>query len=177
MSTLDPLIQQRVDAVTQAIEQARVDGERILEDLRREMAVARVSRIVARERVEALVRDSELADEDVEVMAEVLRQWDPEDAFDVGDVRAWDGEIWICQQAHQGQIDWTPDVAVSLWARYRQEQEVLPWVQPDGAGGPNLPYGEGERVTHQGRIWRSLVPDNVWEPGTVEGLWEDEGEA
>lgn len=43
--------------------------------------------------------------------------------------------------------------------------EVQPWVQPDGAGGPNFPYQIGDLVTHTGSTWESTHNDNVWEPG------------
>lgn len=36
------------------------------------------------------------------------------------------------------------------------------WVQPQGAHDA---YPEGWQVTHNGKLWASLVPGNVWEPG------------
>ena len=37
------------------------------------------------------------------------------------------------------------------------------WVQPTGAHDA---YALGDRVTHQGKVWESLVDGNVWQPPT-----------
>ena len=36
------------------------------------------------------------------------------------------------------------------------------WVQPTGAHDA---YRQGATVTHNGKLWESLTPANVWEPG------------
>ena len=48
---------------------------------------------------------------------------------------------------------------------------ILPWVQPDSTN----PYAKGDKVTHIGKTWESLVDNNVWEPGAVgtENLWKE----
>ena len=46
------------------------------------------------------------------------------------------------------------------------------WVQPVGDDPEgNVIYPVGTRVFHNGRIWRSRVDDNVWEPGVA--AWHD----
>lgn len=83
-----------------------------------------------------------------------------------------DGKLYKVLQAHTSQADWPPDAAPSLFA------EVLPgqggtgpgeWVQP----GSTNPYQMGDRVTHNGETWESLIDNNVWEPGAQgsEALW------
>jgi hypothetical protein len=42
------------------------------------------------------------------------------------------------------------------------DPETIPeWVQP----GSTNPYMKGDKVTHNGSTWVSLVDNNVWEPG------------
>jgi len=60
---------------------------------------------------------------------------------------------------------------------------IEPWVQPndqfDAYYTKNAFTGQPDRVTHNGRLWRSTVADptpNVWPPGTA-GVWADEGPA
>ena len=51
------------------------------------------------------------------------------------------------------------------------DSSVIPeWEQP----GSTNPYMMGDKVTHNGSTWLSLVDNNVWEPGVVgtEDLWE-----
>ena len=77
-------------------------------------------------------------------------------------------------QAHTSQTDWAPDTAPSLFAEVLPGQdgtEIGEWVQP----GSTNPYMTGDRVTHNGKTWESLVDNNVWEPG-VQGsgaLWQE----
>lgn len=86
-------------------------------------------------------------------------------------------KLYKVLQAHTSQADWAPDAAPSLFA------EVLPgqggtgigeWAQP----GSTNPYQTGDRVTHNGKMWESLIDGNVWEPGAQgsEALWQKVGE-
>ncbi len=84
--------------------------------------------------------------------------------YTAGDRVVYDGKLYKVLQAHTSQTDWTPPAAPSLFA------EVLPgqggtgigeWRQPDSTN----PYKKGDKVTHNGKTWKSTVDDNVWEPG------------
>lgn len=70
---------------------------------------------------------------------------------------------------HTSQADWTPDAASSLFAKVLiPDKNVIPeWEQPESTN----PYGKGDKVTHNGKTWRSTIDGNVWEPG-VYG-WEE----
>jgi hypothetical protein len=70
---------------------------------------------------------------------------------------------------HTSQADWTPDAAPSLFAIVLiPDKNVIPeWEQPDSTN----PYSKGNKVTHNGKTWRSTIDGNVWEPG-VYG-WEE----
>jgi hypothetical protein len=41
--------------------------------------------------------------------------WDPKKHYSVGDIVSYKSNKYWCIIAHQGQVDWTPDAAVSLW--------------------------------------------------------------
>lgn len=84
------------------------------------------------------------------------------------------GKLYKVLQAHTSQEDWAPDAAPSLFA------EVLPGQDGTGIGewarpGSTNPYMIGDRVTHNGKTWESLVDNNVWEPGAQgsEALWKE----
>ena len=66
-------------------------------------------------------------------------------------------------QDHTSQSDWTPDNAVSLFAKVLiADPSVIPeWEQPDSTN----PYMAGDKVTHNGKTWESAIDNNVWEPG------------
>ena len=81
--------------------------------------------------------------------------------------------LYKCLTAHTAQESWTPDVSPSLWAKVLiPEPSVIPeWEQPGSTNG----YSKGDKVTHNGKTWESLVDNNVWEPGVIgtESLWKE----
>lgn len=85
----------------------------------------------------------------------------------------YDETLYKCLQAHTSQADWTPDAAPSLWAKVliSDPEVIAEWEQPDSTN----PYSKGDRVTHNGKTWESLVDSNVWEPGATgtESLWKE----
>lgn len=75
-------------------------------------------------------------------------------------------------QTHQKQETWNPSDSPSLFAEVliTDPSTIQAWVQPDSTN----PYMKGDKVTHNGATWESLVDNNVWEPGAVgtELLWK-----
>lgn len=70
--------------------------------------------------------------------------------------------LYRCLAAHTSQADWTPDAAVSLFAKVLiPDETVIPeWEQPDSTN----PYMTGDKVTYNGKIYVSTVDNNVWAP-------------
>lgn len=93
-------------------------------------------------------------------------------------------EFWWCIQTFsRTTFNAHPSTYPALIRRARMPGEVLPWVQPvdqfDAYWTKNAFTGLPDRVTHNGRLWRSIVAEgtpNVWAPGTA-GIWADEGPA
>ena len=102
-----------------------------------------------------------LPDSVIEGMESYFPEWEEGHAYQVGNMLTYGYVIYKCIQAHTSQADWTPDVAVSLFARVLTGDEPLPWEQPSSTN----PYMKGDRVTHNGHTWVSDVDNNVWEPG------------
>ena len=102
-----------------------------------------------------------LPDSVIEGMESYFPEWEAGHAYQVGNMLTYGYVIYKCIQAHTSQADWTPDVAVSLFARVLTSDEPQPWVQPDSTN----PYMQGDRVTHNGHTWVSDIDNNVWEPG------------
>lgn len=90
-----------------------------------------------------------------------------------GDRLNYRGVLYKVLQGHQVQAGWTPENAPSLFARVLiPDPDAVPeWEQPESTN----PYSKGDRVTHNGKTWESLVDNNVWEPGAVgtEALWHE----
>ena len=114
-----------------------------------------------------------LTDEQALQVTAIYPLWDVTKTYAVGDRVRYAGNLYRCLQPHTAQETWNPADAPSLWAKVLTSEtgEILPWVQPDSTN----PYAKGDKVTHNGKTWESLVDNNVWEPGAAgtESLWKE----
>lgn len=114
-----------------------------------------------------------LTDEQALQVTALYPLWDAAKTYAVGDRVRYAGNLYRCLAAHTAQAAWTPTDAPSLWAKVLTDPSgaILPWVQPDSTN----PYAKGDKVTHNGKTWESLVDNNVWEPGVTgtESLWKE----
>ena len=102
---------------------------------------------------------------------ELFEKWETGIEYELGDRRAYKNVLYSCLQSHTSQDDWTPDVAVSLWAKVLNPGPEIPeWEQPSSTN----PYMKGDKVRHNDKVWVSDIDNNVWEPG-VYGWTEVEG--
>lgn len=120
-------------------------------------------------------------DEQAAEVPELYDKWAAKDAsgaaihYEVGDRRRYgnDDTLYKCITAHDSQDAWNPVDAPSLWTKILiPDPSVIPeWEQPGSTNG----YSIGDKVTHNGKTWESLINNNVWEPGVVgtEALWKE----
>lgn len=114
-----------------------------------------------------------LTDEQAVKVVALFPLWNPQATYAVGDRVRYAGNLYRCLQPHTAQETWNPADAPSLWAKVLTDPSgaILPWEQPDSTN----PYMKGDKVTHNGKTWESLVDNNVWEPGATgtENLWKE----
>lgn len=147
----------------------RTDSEQALEDL----DVAPEEAKLFREQVTALL--SVLDDEEAIEHLVLFPLWDFGNAYVAGDRMRYNGVLYKVLQDHTSTIEWTPDVASSLYAKLLNETEdgsIPTWEQPESTNG----FMMGDQVYHNGILYTSLVDNNIWEPGALgsESLWEAE---
>lgn len=94
-------------------------------------------------------------------------------AYAKGQRVQYENTLYTVLQAHTSQATWTPTAAPSLFAKVLiPDPSVVPeWEQP----GSTNPYMKGDKVKHSGKVWVSLVDNNVWEPGVTgtAALWQE----
>ena len=115
-----------------------------------------------------------LTDEQAATVPSAYALWELDVEYQVGKRVRYGTGLYKCLQAHTSQEGWEPTNAPSIWATIiASEDPDAPdeWVQPDSTNA----YMTGDVVTHGGKTWRSLIDNNVWEPGAVgsEDLWEE----
>lgn len=99
----------------------------------------------------------------------VYPEWKDAVSYVVDERVLYNNVLYKVITAHISQADWTPDVAVSLFAKVLiPDTNVIPeWEQPESTN----PYMIGDKVSYGGKIWVSVVDNNVWSP-SVYG-WEE----
>ena len=114
-----------------------------------------------------------LTDEQAATVVSLYKEWESGIDYLVGERRTYKGNLYRCLQAHTAVETWNPEDAPSLWAKVLiPNPDVIPeWEQPDSTNG----YSTGDKVTHNGKTWVSLVDNNTWEPGVTgtEALWTE----
>ena len=108
------------------------------------------------------LRDSATDEQAIEV-AVLYPAWKVNTEYAVGARLVYSDVLYKVLQTHVSQADWTPDVAVGLFAKVLVADDGTPlaWVQPDSTN----PYMTGDKVVHNEKTWVSTVDNNVWEPG------------
>ena len=122
----------------------------------------------------ARIQAQSLGDTDALTVQNLYPEWSGESVTYVKDFKVnRNGVLYKCLQDHVSQESWSPEDAPSLWVKVLiPDPETIPeWEQPDSANG----YAKGDKTTHNGKTWESLVDNNVWEPGVTgtEALWKE----
>ena len=120
--------------------------------------------------INAIINLRDSATDEQAVNATILYPvWQEGCEYKVGTRVVHNDVMYKVTTAHTSQADWTPDVAVSLFASVLTADDgtALDWVQPDSTN----PYMTGNKVVFEGKTWISTIDNNVWAPG-VYG-WEE----
>jgi hypothetical protein len=111
----------------------------------------------------------EIPDEEIDDYASLIPPWIVGEDVVQGNKRQYGGYVYKCGQGHKTQVDWTPDVAISLWSR---AAEVDPgtgyevWKAWDGHN--ESLYQVGDIVWYPSidtQLYISTAGNNHWEPG------------
>lgn len=99
----------------------------------------------------------------------VYPEWKENVSYFIDDRILYNKVLYKVITSHTSQADWAPDVAISLFTKVLiPDENIIPeWEQPDSTNT----YMTGDKVSHNGKNWISIIDDNVWEPG-VYG-WEE----
>lgn len=104
---------------------------------------------------------------------ELFPRWKADVEYEAGARVYHDGALYSVLQSHTSQTGWAPSDASGLFAQVLipDPEQIPDWVQPDSTNA----YKTGDKVRHNGRVWESLIDNNVWEPGLpgTEALWTE----
>lgn len=116
-----------------------------------------------------------LTDGEAVMVQGIFGEWNPGEEYKTDDIVAYgvndvgDPQLYRVLQKHTSQGVWTPDIAAALYKPFGVTEEGYPeWAQPVGAGDA---YVTGDIVSYNGKLYRSIYDNNVWQPGIFG--WEE----
>lgn len=112
-----------------------------------------------------------LEDADALEAVQLFPVWDSTAAYVAGQRVRYSDTLYTCLTAHTAQESWTPTAAPSLWAKVLlPDPDVIPdWEQPDSTN----PYMTGDRVRFEGKVYESLIDNNIWSPSANPAGWQE----
>ena len=123
-----------------------------------------------RRKIEIL--SASLDDEQALETVELFPAWKADTVYTAGDRVRYNDVLYKVLQGHTSQADWTPDGAVSLFAKVLIPSKDIPvWEQPTSTNA----YMTGDRVyypTAQDDVYESLIDNNVWSPTAYPQGWK-----
>ena len=118
----------------------------------------------------------DLTDEQALEMPLLFPKWQAGKEYVVGDRVLYLGTLYKVIQAHTSQQGWEPDITPSLFAKNLivkdddgGQVDIPEWEQP----GSTNPYMKGDKVKFEGKIYQSLIDNNVWSPAAYPQGWEE----
>lgn len=117
-----------------------------------------------------------LTDEQALQVPLMFPKWQEGKAYVVGDRVLYLGVLYKVLQAHTSQAGWEPDITPSLFAKNLivkdedgEQIDIPEWVQPDSTN----PYMTGDKVMFEGKVYESLIDNNVWSPSAYPQGWQE----
>ena len=120
-----------------------------------------------------------LTDEQALQVPLMFPKWQADKEYAVGDRVLYLGVLYKVLQAHTSQAGWEPDITPSLFAKNLivkdedgEQVDIPEWVQPDSTN----PYMIGDKVRFEGKVYQSLIDNNVWSPADYPQGWQEVNE-
>lgn len=112
-----------------------------------------------------------LTDEQALEVPLMFPKWQEGNDYNIGDRILYQNVLYKVLQAHTSQATWEPDVAPSLFAKVLiPDPDIIPeWEQPDSTN----PYMTGDKVMFEGKVYISIMDNNVWSPTDYPQGWEE----
>lgn len=112
-----------------------------------------------------------LSDDVALLIPEVYPVWSGSGVEYKKDMRVtYNSILYKVLQNHTSQEGWAPTSAPSLFAKVlTSEGEILDWEQPSSTN----PYMKGDKVRYNGKVYESLIDNNVWSPDAYPAGWKE----
>lgn len=102
----------------------------------------------------------------------IYPSWKPNISVKINERYQYNGLLYKVVQAHNTQLDWTPDIVPALFTRVAAPEEIPVFVHPTGAQDV---YMKGDKVhfpTISDPVYESLIDNNSYSPIEYAAGWK-----
>ena len=128
---------------------------------------------IAKEELEVLAKEQllpVLTDTQVYTFRYLFPTFEVGKSYEVGERIIYEDKFYKVIMAHTSQADWTPDVAVSLFAEIPNPSVEYPeFKKPINA---ETAYMTGDKITFEGNKYISIMDNNAYSPTEYPQGWE-----
>ena len=113
-----------------------------------------------------------LSDDVAVLIPEVYPAWSANSVeYKVDNRVQYNGILYKVLTAHTSQETWKPDVSPSLFVEVISSisGEIPDWEQPSAGNA----YMKGDKVRYNGKVYKSLIDNNVWKPDEYPAGWQE----
>lgn len=112
-----------------------------------------------------------LSDDVALLIPEVYPAWSVDSVeYKKDDRVTYNGILYKVLTDHTSQASWTPTDAPSLFVKVlTSDNEILDWEQPSADNA----YMKGDKVRYNGKVYESLIDNNVWKPDEYPAGWKE----
>ena len=111
-----------------------------------------------------------LSDEQAYTLRVLFPAFEIDKSYEVGERIIYEDKFYKVIMAHTSQADWTPDVAVSLFAEIPNPSVEYPeFKKPINA---ETAYMTSDKITFEGNKYISIMDNNVYSPAEYSQGWE-----
>ena len=113
-----------------------------------------------------------ITDNEAVYIPEVFPVWSPNSiSYKKGQRIFYNNVLYKVLTEHTSQETWTPENAPSLFVKVIDSinGEIPEWQQPSADNA----YMKGDRVKFDGKIYESLLDNNVWSPSAYPAGWKE----
>lgn len=116
-----------------------------------------------------LIREDSITKEEMLQLISIYPNYEVGKAYKIGDIFAYNEQMFETIQAHTSQADWLPISTLALYKNKTPSVVIPNWVQPIGSTDA---YKIGDKVIFEGKTYESLISANVWSPTGYPAGWK-----
>lgn len=124
---------------------------------------------ISKTNADEILLKTDLTQEEIDALQGLYDEWEAGKSYLVGEYVRYNNTLYKVVQGHTSQVEWLPDIAISLYTIVQAQGIIEEWGERDLTVNP---FMKGEQVKFEGAIYESIIDNNVWTPVDYPQGWK-----